>query len=569
MSKVSEDLTKKQDFPWWKKTTVYQIYPRSFYDSNGDGIGDLKGIISKLDYIKDLGVETIWFSPFYSSPQADFGYDISDFRNIAVEYGTMDTCDELIEEIHSRDMKIMMDMVLNHTSDQHPWFIESRSSRDNPKRDWYIWRDGKKPNGKAPPNNWRCMPGGSGWHYDNKTDQWYWAEFLPFQPDLNYRNPEVKEEMLNTVRFWLKKNVDAFRLDIIDAIYEDAEFRDNPFKWKLLPSANDHDMFFRSTKYTLNHPDTLIFMKELRQVIDEFEDPTRFMVGEVTTSYPVFRQYLGKKSDGLNLVFLFKSLLTPLKVKKFRNLIKEYEENFPDPYLPTWVFGNHDRTRRISRIGGDILKGKLNVALQLTVRGVPFIYYGEEIGMEQHYIPVKKSLDAAALKYKWIPQVFINFVKNTIGESLNRDECRTPMQWNSTPNAGFCPENIDPWLPVTKSYDKRNVAIETKDPDSILNCYKRFLKVRKEFPALNSGNLNLLSAKDIPKNLLGYTRSKEINSPVSSTQKLIILLNFSNEEIEFKNMVGASKLIVSTTIDSKPISNNKIHLTPWEGIVLQ
>ncbi|MHA1369463.1 MAG: alpha-glucosidase [Promethearchaeota archaeon] len=552
--------------PWWKKTTVYQIYPRSFADSNNDGIGDLEGIISKLDHVQELGVETIWFSPFYKSPQKDFGYDISDYRDISPEYGTMQTCDRLVREIHERGMKVVFDMVLNHTSDEHPWFIESRSSRDNPKRDWYIWRDGKKPGGKKPPNNWKSMLMGSGWHYDAVTDQWYWAQFLSCQPDLNYRNPEVRQEMLDTMRFWLKKGVDGFRLDIINAIFEDELFRDNPFSWRLLPGHDTTDMFFQEPKYTLNHPDTIEFMHELRALIDEFDDPPRFMVGEVSAPFNVLRRYMGNGSDGLHLTFQFQALGVPLRRKNVEQLINDFEKHFPEPYIPTWVFSNHDRMRRISRLDGDLTKGKLNVALQLTARGVPFIYYGEEIGMEQHELPLKTALDPVARRFSMIPGFLLKIVRRFFKESLNRDECRTPMQWDSTQNAGFCDEHVKPWLPVTKSYKERNVERELEDQNSLLNCYKRFLKIRRQHPALHCGNFEYLSIRSAPNSLLAYKREARTGDVVD---RVFVFLNFSDKAIKFKRPLEVSRLLVSTDVESHPISNEAIVLGSWEGIVVE
>ncbi len=559
--------TNPKDLEWWKKTTVYQIYPRSYKDSTGNGIGDLKGIISKLDYIKDLGVETIWFSPFYKSPQADFGYDIADYRSIAPEYGTMEDCDKLIKEIHNRDMKIVMDMVMNHTSDQHEWFLESRSSKDNPKRDWYIWRDGSGKDGKKPPNNWTAMIGGSAWNYDEKTDQWYYAQFLPFQLDLNYRNPEVKEEMLDTVRFWLKKGADGFRLDIINALFEDAKFRDNPSSFHLFPSDDNPCMPFNSVKYTINHPDTLEFVKELRSVVDEFNNPSRYLVGEVTGPIETLRQYCGgNQANGLHTVFLFKTLGAKFSAKSFREIIEDFEYYFKEPLIPVWVFSNHDRYRRISRLGDDFLKEKLNTALQLTVRGVPYIYYGEEIGMPQHSIKVKDSIDAVALKYKNVPQFIWNIGKKVLHESINRDECRTPMQWDSSPNAGFCPEDVSPWLPVHPDYRKINVEVEQEDPDSMIHCYKRFLVAREEYPALNAGSLTLLDERSLPKNVLGYIREAKFKGEV---QKLYVYLNFNGDQVEIDIPRLKPMLIVSTTINSEPILPNKIVLGPYEGVVVQ
>ena len=324
--------------PWWKTTTVYQIYPRSFSDSNGDGIGDLPGILHKLDYLHALGVETIWISPFFESPQADFGYDIRDHFSIAGEYGSLDDCRRLIDAVHARGMKIVFDMVLNHTSDQHPWFLESRSSRENPKRDWYLWRDGKKP-----PNNWRSFLGGSGWHHDPATDQWYWASFLPFQPDLNYRNPAVKRAMLDVVRHWLGEGVDGLRLDLFNALFKDEAFTDNPFSFRPIPSEENPDGFFQRNQHTINHPDTIAFARELRAVVDEFSHPPRFLVGEVFGPSSVLQQYCGPAGEGLNLVFLFKAMRSQFSAPAFR---ASSDTRFASVIVPTAFEANTNATTR-------------------------------------------------------------------------------------------------------------------------------------------------------------------------------------------------------------------------------
>ncbi|MHA1147872.1 MAG: alpha-glucosidase [Promethearchaeota archaeon] len=560
-----------KEFEWWKKTVVYQIYPRSYIDSTGNGIGDLQGIINKLDYIKDLGVETIWFSPFYPSPtdkpysEHDCGYDISNYRDVNPEYGTMSTVDKLIEEIHARDMKIVLDMVLNHTSIEHPWFLESRSSKDNPKRNWYIWLDGKKPNGKKPPNNWKAMIRGSAWEYDELTKQWYYHAFLPFQPDLNYRNPEVQKEMLDTVRFWLKKGVDGYRLDIINALFEDAEFRNSPFVFKLY--TEDLDILFRSSKRIYNHPDTLEFCKKLRVTIDEF--PDKFMVGEVAASLATLKKYLGEvnpegtKHDGLNLIFLFKTLTTTFKVKKLKKLIEYYEKWFPYPYTPTWVYGNHDQMRRMSRLGNSIEKAKLSALLQLTVRGVPFIYYGEEIGMINGKTKKKESRDAVSHRLNWIPQ-FIRNLGEKMGLMINRDGCRTPMQWDDSDNAGFSPPGVKTWLPINKDYKKVNVKKEEKNDSSLLNCYKRLLKVRKENKVLQIGDIETLNLKSYQKKILSYKRLLE-------SEEIIVYINLTNEIIIFDSPLNAPDLIFSTLQNriALKLEDNQISIYPYEGLIIK
>ncbi len=552
---------------WWKKTVVYQIYPRSFKDSTGNGIGDIPGIISKLDYLRDLGIETIWFSPFFSSPQRDHGYDVSDYRNIAPEYGTLSDCERLILEIHNREMRVVFDMVLNHTSDQHPWFTESRSSLNNPKRDWYIWRDGKKSGGKKPPNNWNSVIGGSGWHYDHLTDQWYWAQFLPFQPDLNYRNPDVKEEMFDMMRFWLDKGVDGFRLDIINAIYEDEQLRNNPLALKYLPSEKDTRGFFHDNIHTINHPDNFVFVRELRRLMDEYSHPERFLVGEVGAPLEVLKQYCGeevngKKTDGLHMVFQFQSLSAKLEANALRKLMLDYEHFFSEPYIPTWVFSNHDRSRRISRLSGSVDKAKLNALFQLTARGVPFVYQGEEVGMLGLRISLKNAQDPVALKYSRLPRFFTIMAEKLAGVSLNRDECRTPMQWDSSANAGFCQAGTAPWLPVGPDYETINAETAMADSDSLLNCYKSLLHLRRNNAALNSGSIHLVQARASQKLLLSYERKHE-------EQTVQIWLNLSEKPLTIEGVASPKQLLFSTLRNANPVQGDTIALRPLQGIITE
>lgn len=534
---------------WWRNAAVYQIYPRSYQDSNGDGIGDLEGIISRLDYIKSMGFTAIWVSPFFESPQADFGYDISNYRDCAPEYGTFATILKLIEEVHKRDMHIIFDMVMNHTSNQHPWFIESKSSKDNPKRDWYVWHDGK---GKNPPTNWKSMIGGNGWQYDAQTQQWYWATFLPFQPDLNYHNPEVRKAMLDNVRFWLDKGVDGFRLDIFNALYEDNEFRDNPFSMAVLPNESNPDGFFQHMEHTINHPGNFAFAKELRSTLEEYSNPPRYLVGEVFGDAKILKQYIGEKHDGLHTVFLFEMLAFKFNAEYFHELIAKLEAEFPYPYTPTWVFSNHDRKRSISRMGNNVAKAKLLAMLQMTVRGVSFTYMGEEIGMKQASIPLKQAKDSLAIRYRWIPQ----FMANMSPESLNRDECRTPMQWDSTANAGFCPPTAQPWLPVTLGYDTTNVATQQQDPLSLLQAYSKLIHLKQENPAFGSQYLELMPAYLLPKNVLGYYRGQ-------GKDRVMVLLNFNSKAVTLPELD-----CTKTVFALRPNSNGK-SLDGYSGVVLE
>ena len=553
---------------------MYQVYPRSFQDTTGNGIGDLEGIISRLDYIQDLGIETIWISPFYPSPQEDIGYDISDYYDVSSEYGSLEIFDRLLAEVHRRGMKLVMDMVMNHTSIHHPWFRQSESSRDNPKRDWYVWRDGRKPGGKAPPNNWRSMVSGSGWHYHSQTDQWYWASFLPFQPDLNYRNPEVKQEMFNVLRFWLNRGVDGFRLDIIGAVYEDPLFRDNPLTLKLLPDEENTGFLFRSYERTQNHPDNFEFARELRAVVDEYSAPPRVLIGETFGSPRVLRQYCGSDGpDGLHLVFLFKTMVTPFKAWAFRRVVEEFEAVFPAPFIPTYVYSNHDRFRRYSVLGKDSRKAKLNAVFQLTVRGVPFIYYGEEIGMRQGKIKPADTRDAVARHIGTFPAVKLKLINRLTNGAVQRDGCRTPMQWDSSEAAGFTLPSTTPWLPLNDDAVWVNAAEQRQRPNSLYNTYKELLQLRAEHPALRQGTVELLPKDSLPKALLAYTRSNE-------EEQLLVLLNFSNSQqslaqplSELLSGVRKAKsdhiLLFSTVSERTPASliERPVVLQPYEGLI--
>jgi oligo-1,6-glucosidase/alpha-glucosidase len=550
--------------PWWKRTTVYQLYPRSFADHDGDGIGDLPGIIGRLDYLRDLGVETIWLSPFFESPQADFGYDISDHLAIAPEYGTLEDVKRLIDELHARGMKIVFDMVLNHTSNQNPWFLESASSRESPKRDWYIWRDGRGPGGRKPPNNWRSMVGGSGWHWHEPTGQWYWASFLPFQPDLNYRNPVVKKAMLDVVRHWLRLGVDGLRLDIFNALFKDASFADNPFSFRPVPSERNPHGFFQRHTHTIDHPDTIAFAAELRKVVDEFDDPPRFLVGEVFGDPTTLRRYCGEEANALHLVFLFESLRTAFRGPAVRSLIEQFERAFPEPFSPTYVFGNHDRPRFIHRLGEHRDKAKLIAALQLTVRGVPFVYYGEEIGMSHHEIPLHEGLDPVAARYRFVPQWLANFLRKH-GILLNRDECRLPMQWDSGPNAGFAPASATPWLPMHPRSRENNVAAQERDPESLLRCYKSLLSLRREHVALQVGSLELLSARRLPPDVVGYRRSF---GEGRSRDTVDVLLNFGRKEVEIDIPDHEQRAVYSNRRGETRPAQAVYKLAPYEGVAL-
>lgn len=541
---------------WWKHTTIYQIYPRSFADSNNDGIGDLRGIINKLDYINGLGFETIWVSPFYESPQADFGYDISNYYAIAPEYGTLTTVDSLIAETHKRGMKIVFDLVLNHTSNQHPWFKESASSKTNPKADWYVWRDGKGKNGKRPPNNWYNVISQKGWTYSKARGQWYYSAFLNFQPDLNYRNPDVKAAMFNVVKHWLSSGVDGIRLDIFNCIMEDSLLRDNPKVLTYVPSAQHLKTKFQNRTNNINHPDNNTLARELRDTINKFTNPPRFMVGEAVGNVTDNMPLVGKNADGLNLVFLFDMIFYDFKPKFFRDKINLYEQLCPEPLMPTIVFGNHDNRRSIHRIKNNLQKARLLAMFQLTARGVPVIYYGEEIGMRDVWMPKKDAQDPISDMMKAVPQ----FMRKKLPVPLNRDVCRTPMQWDNTTNAGF--SKTKPWLPVDSEAGIRNVQTQLADSLSLLNTYKDLLHLRDTTIALQSGAI-ITNPELNTKRVLAYTRYTK-NSGVYT-----VLINFSNktQTIPIPCNTWYTKVYGLNTNDG--IGKRFIKLSPYGGMVLK
>ena len=548
---------------WWQQTTIYQIYPRSFQDSNGDGIGDLAGIISRLDYLQRLGIETIWISPFYESPQRDFGYDISAYRDIDADYGNLTLVDSLISEAHKRNMKIVFDLVLNHTSDQHDWFIESAESRNNPKSDWYIWRYGKgakpdprKRKGKAP-NNWVNVFNKDAWHYHAGRQQWYYTAFLDFQPDLNWRNPEVRAEMYGIVKYWLEKDVDGFRLDIFNCLLEDPGLRNNPRTLNPIPSSDGMRGGGQRKQNNINYPDNYTIAKELRTVIDSFSNPQRFVIGEVFGGTAAIKPYLGKNADGLNLVFDFDLIFFDFNANFFREKIKEYEKHFPAPYMPTLVYGNHDNFRSMGRIKGDERKAGVLAAFQLTARGVPVIYYGEEIGMRNGDIPKQQALDPISHEFKGIPP----FMRNWLPVPLNRDVCRTPMQWEYAKHAGFCPPDQAPWLPLAPEVDIANVESQREDSYSLLNTYMNLLGIRRTHEALQQGRIQLLEPPLTPKPVLAYLRSYE-------QQTIFIALNFSGKSQAFPWTGGATEKLLGLNTEDE-IRGGEVTLSPYGGLIVK
>jgi len=515
-----------EQIPWWQKTTIYQIYPRSFMDSNGDGIGDLQGIISKLDYLQDLGFETIWISPFFTSPQADWGYDISDYLSIAPEYGQLGDVEQLIIEVHRRQMRVLFDLVLNHTSDQHPWFESSRTSKDDPRRDWYIWRDGK---GSRPPNNWRSIVGGSAWHFDAQTKQWFYASFLPFQPDLNYRNPDVVSQMMAVAKYWLDLGVDGFRLDIFHSLFKDEEFRDNPWSIKLF--SRDYPAgFFQDYLYNFNQPETFEFACQLRQLADSYPSP-KLLLGEIFADTSTSKKYLDQDTPGLNLVFLWNLLNVRPEATYLRDILAQNENNYSPPYTPVLVYGNHDHQRLMSRIRKDDRLASLLAVFQFTARGVPVTYYGEEIGMSELFLPKDEWIDPVGMRFSWLP----GFIPKAMKINPTRDGCRSPMQWKPGKNAGFTSPGIKPWLPLNEDIQQVNVSTQLEQPESLLNTYRQLLQIRTAHPALQAGKLEIVASENPNSQLLAFTRIYE-------AQQVLVLLNFGRTPISFVNHTGCQQI---------------------------
>lgn len=530
----------KNTLRWWQYGVVYQVYPRSFKDTNRDGIGDLKGVIEKLDYLSDLGVQAVWLSPFYPSPMVDFGYDVADYCDVAPMFGSLEDFDTLVKEAHLRGLKIIIDWVPNHTSDQHDWFKESRSSRDNPKRDWYIWRD-PAPGGGFP-NNWGSVFGGPAWTFDSHTGQYYLHQFVKEQPELNWRNPELRAAMYETLRFWLRRGVDGFRMDVIGMILKDEQLRDNPPNPHANPHAPANDIFGRLlTTYNMDQDDVHGIIREIRAVLDEFDD--RCAIGELWGELPRWVRYYGENGNGLHLPFNFRLMWEPWQAEAMRRSVDSLESALPPFAWPNYVLGNHDQPRLASRFGGQP-QARLAAMMLLTLRGTPTLYYGDEIGMENGIIPPEKIQD---------PQ------GKNLGAERTRDVCRTPMQWDDSPFAGF--SSIEPWLPVEAGYASRNVKAQDAEPASMLNLYRRLLQIRQASPSLHSGGYEALDIS--VENCFVYRRQVQGETRIAA-------LNFSSESRQV-SIPGkkSGTIILSTHMDrQEAVDLNALTLRPFEGVLL-
>jgi alpha-glucosidase len=530
---------------WWKHAVLYEIYPRSFRDTKGDGIGDLNGITKQLDYLEDLGVDGIWITPFFPSPQVDFGYDISDYTAIDPEYGAMADFERLVTEADRRNIRIIVDLVLNHTSDRHPWFIESRSSRTNPKADWYMWHDGKP--SRQPPNNWISIFGGSAWQWDDTRKQFYYHAFYKEQPDLNWHHPEVRKAMYDAARFWMEKGAAGFRLDAITTLFEDPKLRDEPY---VANKKNDYGDRLTTRKHTHNLPKLHDVLVELRQVTDEY--PGRVLIGEtyVANIRQLAKMY-GPHNDELQLPMnLQLGWVNTLSASKFRKKLRDGETGLRGN-APLYVMENHDASRSVSRYGdgkhNDEI-AKLLATLLLTPRSVALMYYGEELGMPNHDPETKDAVLDPIGKRGWPKQ-------------KGRDGVRTPMQWDATRNAGFSTASAT-WLPVGPDYKTRNVEAQSKDPKSILNYYKALIRLRKTNPAWFGGSMTLIDESN--PNVLSYLRQKDAIT-------LLVTLNCTGKSrtVDLSKAVSGAKLktLIASFDGETPKTTSKITLPAYGAYV--
>jgi len=531
-----------ENLHWWQTGIIYQIYPRSFQDSNGDGIGDLAGIRQRLEYVQSLNIGAVWLSPIYPSPMHDFGYDVADYTDIHPMFGTLEDFDALLADVHARDMKLILDLVPNHTSNEHPWFVESRSSRENAKRDWYIWRD-PAPDG-GPPNNWTSFFGGPAWTFDKQTGQYYLHQFVTQQPELNYRNPAVLEAMLGEMRFWLERGVDGFRVDVIWLMIKDAELRDEPVD----PNWDGVNPHFRLQHiYTQDQPEVHDVIRRMRALLDEYED--RMMVGEIYLPNEKLASYYGADLDECHLPFNFQLINAPWEAPVVRAMVDAYEAALPSGGWPNWVLGNHDQHRFATRVGA--AQARVATMLLLTLRGTPTCYYGDELGMENVPIPYKLMQDPQGVN------------QPEIAHLVGRDPCRTPMQWDASPNAGFAAQGVQPWLPLAPDYAQRNVAVESGDPRSMLSFFRALTALRQSSAALTIGDY--ASVDTGVENLFAYTRTH-------GDERLLVVLNFagSTHRVDLSALAKEGEILLSTGMESTgKLRLRALYVVGNEGMVLR
>lgn len=515
--------------PWWERGVIYQIYPRSFQDSGGDGVGDLPGIERRLDYLAELEVDAVWLSPIFPSPMADFGYDVSNYVDVDPLFGSLEDFDRLLAAAHRRGLKLLLDFVPNHSSGQHPWFLESRSSRDNPKRDWYIWRDPAP--GGGPPNNWISDFGGSSWEWDETTGQYYLHAFLKEQPDLNWRNRQLRKAMLDVMRFWFERGVDGFRIDVMWHMVKAEGLPDNPVNPDYRPEMGEKLKLLQL--HSTDQPEVHELAAEFRALADEYGD--RLLVGEIVLPLDQMMNYYGGERPGVHLPFNFQLVEAPWDAAMLRRMIADYEAALPPRGWPNWVIASHDYPRIAAKLGE--AQARVAAMLLLTLRGTPTLYQGDELGIGRVAIPPERVRDPKELREP--------------GIGLGRDPSRTPMAWDRSPHAGF--SSVEPWLPLHVDWPVRNVEAESANQGSILNLYRALLRLRRAEPALAIGDIELVDSKA---DVLAYYRRH-------GDRRLLIALNLTSTRQEAPLPPG--ELLLSTT-ELGPFDGS---LRADEGVILQ
>ena len=518
--------------PWWHDAVIYQIYPRSWRDSGRDGVGDLPGILSRMDHLTRLGVDALWVSPIYPSPMADFGYDVSDYTGVDPLFGTMRDAEAVIAAAHERGLKVILDFVPNHSSDAHPWFRAARSSRSNPHRDWYVWADPAP--GGGPPNNWMSASGGPAWTYDGHTAQFYLHSFLPAQPDLNWRNPEVREAMLDAMRFWFDRGVNGFRLDVVYRCVKDEALRDDPLNPDY--DAETDPPFARVIPlHSADRPEIMdLVVEPMRALTRSYGE--RLLIGEIYLPLERLVSYYGRDS-GVHLPFNFALIFAEWRASALRELISRYEALLPPGGWPNWVLGNHDQPRIASRVGE--AQARVAMMLLLTLRGTPTMYYGDEIGMHDVAIPPDRIRDPWEI--------------NMPGLGEGRDPCRTPMRWDAGPNCGFCPQGVEPWLPMGNRVERINVAAQAVDPGSMLSLTRALLSLRRDRAALRSGGYEAVEAEG---EVLVLRRA-------AGGDRVTIALNLSGAEARVE---ARGAVLISTRPGGRRAFDGV--LRPDEGVIL-
>jgi len=526
---------------WWQKGLIYQIYPMSFADANGDGIGDLQGIRSRLDYVASLGVDAIWLSPIYPSPMTDWGYDVADYTDVDPFFGTLADFDALLADTHRRGLRLILDLVPNHTSDQHPWFRASRSARSDPKREWYIWRDPARDGG--PPNNWVSYFG-SAWEFDARTGQFYFHQFRKTQPELNYRNPAVLEAILGVMRFWLERGVDGFRVDVIALMSKDHRFLDEPVDPKYEKAKHIYHSLIHT--YTQDQPPVHDIVRAMRRTLDAY--PDRVLIGEIDP-IPNLMKYYGERNDECHLPFNFNLLYLPWEAPVLRRVIAKYDGAIPPGAWPNWVLGNHDQPRVASRVGPS--QARVAQMLLLTLRGTPICYYGDELGKANTKIAPDRLRDRDAL---------------TLADAvrLTRDPCRTPMQWSPGPSAGFTRAGVEPWLPVPQDHDAVNVETQDRDARSSLNLFRRLTDLRRRTLALSVGTYHELDVAPADA-VLAYERR-------AAGARYLVALNLvaRPQTLDLGAPKRQGEVVVSTEMDRDGGEDlGQLRLRPNEGVVVR